>query len=117
MKTAIQWAESANIYGDKAGSAVAVTIAFYHAKGLATPIDICGERYWKFKVSKKESDKSISQNLYCFITIFFMANPLSTCADWCNRPGPDFTNHTLTRDSYLYYFVRHYKFNERFDNT
>ena len=29
-----------------------------------------------------------------------MANPLSTCADWCNKPGPDFTGHTLARDSF-----------------
>jgi hypothetical protein len=66
MKTAIQWAESANIYGNKARSAVAVTIAFYHAKGLATPIDRCGERYWKIKVSKKETIsrmREIAKNL------------------------------------------------------
>lgn len=55
MKTAIQWAKSANIYGNKAVSAVAVTIAFYHTKGLAIPIDTYSKRYWKIKVSKKEA--------------------------------------------------------------
>ena len=54
MKTAIQWAKSANIYGDKAVSAVAVTIAFYHAKGLAIPIDVFDKRYWRIKVPKKK---------------------------------------------------------------
>ena len=66
MKTAIQWAKSANIYGDKAKSVVAVTIAFYHTKGLAIPIDVCGERYWKIKVSKKEAIsrmRKIAKNL------------------------------------------------------
>ena len=60
MKTAIQWAKSAKIYGDKAVSAVAVTIAFYHAKGLAIPIDLVlsldleEKRYWKIKLPKKQ---------------------------------------------------------------
>ena len=66
MKTAIQWAKSANIYGDKAKSAVAVTIAFYHAKGLAIPIDVFDKRYWRIKVPKKEAIfrmRKIAKNL------------------------------------------------------
>lgn len=66
MKTAIQWAENAKIYGDKAVSAVAVTIAFYHAKGFATPIDMLDKRYWRIKAPKKEAIsrmRKIAKNL------------------------------------------------------
>ena len=60
IRTAEQWAKSANIYGDKAISAVAVTIAYYHAKGLAVPMDLVlsldleERRYWKIKLPKKQ---------------------------------------------------------------